>query len=73
MTGEHQPRDEQGDFAEEAVRLAENAPGLIGEFWYYLRQSRKWWMVPIILSLAVAGVLLVLGTTAAAPFIYTLF
>ncbi len=46
---------------------------MIGEFWYYLRQSRKWWMVPIILSLAVAGVLLVLGTTAAAPFIYTLF
>ena len=73
MTGEHQPRDEQGDFAKEAERLGKSAPGLVGEFWYYLRQSRKWWMVPIILSLAVAGVLLVLGTTAAAPFIYTLF
>lgn len=38
-----------------------------------LRHNKKWWLIPIIVVLALFGLLLVLGTTGAAPFIYTLF
>ncbi len=41
---------------------------LITEFWDFLKHSKKWWLTPIILAL-----LLILGGSAAAPFIYTLF
>lgn len=48
-------------------------PGLLRELWDLVRTSRKWWLVPILIVLLVLGVLVVLGTTAAAPFIYQLF
>ena len=43
------------------------------EFWLFLRQNKKWWLLPILLSFAVLGALVALGSTGAAPFIYTLF
>ena len=50
----------------------ENA-SLLRELWELVRESRKWWLVPIIVVLLLIGMLLVLGSTAAAPFIYQLF
>jgi Family of unknown function (DUF5989) len=47
--------------------------GLAAEFWGFLSQNKKWWLLPIIVVFMLVGVLLVLGGTAAAPFIYTLF
>jgi Family of unknown function (DUF5989) len=38
-----------------------------------LRHNKKWWMIPIIAVLLLFGLLLILGSTGAAPFIYTLF
>lgn len=38
-----------------------------------LKHNKKWWLAPILIVLALIGVLLVLGATGAAPFIYTLF
>ena len=44
------------------------------EFWKFLRLRRKWWLVPILVMLALVGGLLVLAQTSAlAPLIYTLF
>ncbi len=43
------------------------------ELWDFLRFNKKWWLTPIILILLVLGALMVIGGTAAAPFIYTLF
>ncbi|MBI5266413.1 MAG: hypothetical protein HY851_04190 [candidate division Zixibacteria bacterium] len=43
------------------------------EFWDFLKVRKKWWLLPIILMLLLTGTLIVLGQTAAAPFIYTLF
>ena len=48
-------------------------PGLLREFWEFLRYNKKWWLAPIILVLLLMGALMFLGSTAAAPFIYTLF
>jgi uncharacterized protein YdaL len=47
--------------------------GLASEFLYFLKTSKKWWLLPIIVILVVFGVLVFLSGTAAAPFIYTLF
>jgi hypothetical protein len=46
---------------------------VLSEFWYMLQSSRKWWLLPIIVLLLGFGTLMLLGGTAAAPFIYTLF
>ena len=49
------------------------APGLASEFFYFLRHNKKWWLTPILLILAVVGLIVSLGGTAAAPWIYTFF
>jgi len=66
---EHKQR-EQDDFAAEA---RQGRSGLIAEFVDFLRDNKKWWLAPIIISVLALGALVLLGGTAAAPFIYTLF
>ena len=46
---------------------------LISEFWQFLKQNKKFWLIPLIIGLLAFGLLIILGGTAAAPFIYTLF
>jgi hypothetical protein len=43
------------------------------EFCYFLRDNKKWWLTPILLVMALVGLLAVLAGTGAAPFIYTMF
>lgn len=44
------------------------------ELWRYMRVRRKYWLLPIMLAMAVLGALIVLSQgSAIAPFIYTLF
>lgn len=44
------------------------------ELWAFLRARKKLWLLPILLCMALLGVLIVLGQgSALAPFIYTLF
>jgi Family of unknown function (DUF5989) len=46
----------------------------VAEFWLYLRERKKFWLLPIILVMVMFGGLVVLTKgTAVAPFIYTLF
>ena len=47
---------------------------IITEYFQFLRQQKKWWMLPIVMLLLVLG-LLVLFTQGSplAPFIYTIF
>lgn len=47
--------------------------GLIGDFWQFLLQNKKWWLLPIILILLLFGLLVLMSGSALAPFIYTLF
>ncbi len=46
----------------------------LSELWAFMRARRKYWLVPIIVMLAVFGGLVILAKgSAVAPFIYTLF
>lgn len=56
-------------------KAAADAQGesLASEFWAFLAQNKKWWLAPIVIVMLLLGVLIFLSSTAAAPFIYTLF
>ena len=44
------------------------------ELWAFMKERKKFWLLPIVLVLALVGTLIVLTQgTAVAPFIYTLF
>jgi hypothetical protein len=44
------------------------------EFWMFMRERKKFWLLPIVLVMLLFGGLMVLTQgTALAPFIYTLF
>ncbi|HTP95845.1 MAG TPA: DUF5989 family protein [Burkholderiales bacterium] len=46
----------------------------VKELWAYMRTRKKFWLIPILLVMAVVGGLLVIAQgSAVAPFIYTLF
>ena len=47
--------------------------GLAGEMLYFLKHNKRWWLTPIIIAMLLLSILIFLGGTGAAPFIYTLF
>src|SRR5439155_14225111 len=47
---------------------------VLGEFFQFLKQEKKYWLVPIVIVFVLFGLLLVFSqSSAVAPFIYTLF
>ena len=46
---------------------------LIREFWIFLINNKKWWLLPMVIVLAAFAALIFLSSTAVAPFVYTLF
>ena len=69
-TPETESNPQKNEF--EAAR-AKGSASVVGEFWYFLKTNKKWWLTPIILVFLLVGALVVLGGSAAAPFVYTLF
>lgn len=63
-------RDDANEFAE-AGQAKER--GLIGELVSFMAETKSWWMLPLLIVFGLLGVLLVLGATGVAPFIYPLF
>jgi len=51
----------------------QKSPSLLKEFLSFLRDNKKWWLLPIVIVGIILGILLFLGNTGVAPFIYTLF
>jgi len=66
-----EPQEDKDDFAAQAAQ--EGRTPLAREFFEFLRDNKKWWLAPILISVLLLGTLVLLGGTAAAPFIYTLF
>ena len=70
MAEQETTNDRENDFAAQST---EDRVGLVTEFVDFLKDNKKWWLAPIIISILGLGLLVLLGGTAAAPFIYTLF
>jgi hypothetical protein len=64
-----EPENKPNDFA----TAGKEKTGIVSEFLAMLKQNKKFWLIPIVILLLLVGVLIILGSTAAAPFIYTLF
>lgn len=63
-----QPKNEFQKAAQET-----NRGGLMAELWAFVRENKKWWLIPILVALLLFGLLVLLSGTGLAPFIYTLF
>jgi hypothetical protein len=48
-------------------------PSLVRELWDFVKHNKKWWLLPIVLMLLVMGLLVLIGGSGLAPFIYTIF
>jgi hypothetical protein len=47
---------------------------LVRELWAFMRERKKWWLLPVIVVMVVFGALLIFAQgSALAPFIYTIF
>ena len=64
------PAQSSSDFEQQA---AESNRGLAAEFWDFLRHNKKWWLTPIVVAILLVGLLVMLSSSAIAPFIYPLF
>lgn len=66
-----EPRDpKQNEFLQESQ--AERG-SFLSDYFAFLKRTRKWWMLPVLVVVLLFGLLVVLSATGAAPFIYTLF
>jgi hypothetical protein len=68
-----EPRPDDSLVQEFAAAAERKRPSLLREFGEFLLENKKWWLIPIVLVLLLMGLLIVLGGSGAAPFIYTLF
>jgi hypothetical protein len=64
--------EEKRNAARNDLRRAVNEPepGLLAEFWAFLKENKKWWILPILLAILLLGFLVILSGTGLAPFIY---
>jgi hypothetical protein len=64
------PENQSKEFA--AAAEQKNV-GIVGEFIAFLKDNKKWWLLPILLVLVLLGFFAYLGATSVGPFIYTIF
>lgn len=69
----HTPRPDQPDHDDFARQADRPDVGFLRELLSFLAHNKKWWLAPIIVMLLVIGLLVTLGGSGLAPFIYTLF
>jgi hypothetical protein len=59
---------------EDPSRLMQSEnPGILREFFQFAREHKKLWLIPIFLILLLFSLVILVGGSSAAPFIYRLF
>jgi len=47
---------------------------ILKDLWSFMKERKKFWLAPMIIILIILGIIIVLGgSSAIAPFVYTLF
>lgn len=76
-SSEERPADEERRLSSREIKAdesdVEENPGILREFFEFLREEKKWWIAPLLVALAVMAVIAALAGSAAAPFIYSLY
>jgi hypothetical protein len=65
-----EPHNDRNDF--EAAGDEKEA-SLFQEIIEFIIEYKKWWLIPIVISFGLIGLLALFSASGAAPFIYTLF
>ena len=65
-------RIKQGEIEMKPDEFKKN-PSFFRELVMFIRYNKKWYLIPVVVSILLLGILIALGSTGAAPFIYTLF
>ncbi|MBI4016464.1 MAG: hypothetical protein HY363_02105 [Candidatus Aenigmarchaeota archaeon] len=48
--------------------------GLLSDLWEFMKENKRWWLLPLLLMLLFVGVLIVFAqSSAVSPFVYALF
>jgi hypothetical protein len=47
--------------------------GFVSELWSFMKENKKWWLLPLIIALLVFAALIFLSGTGVAPFIYQIW
>ncbi len=67
----HTTGKSEGSEFEQAGRHGNSS--LVVEVIAFLGSNKRWWMTPIVIVCGLLAILAILSSTAAAPFIYSLF
>lgn len=52
----------------------EGSASLLTEFYIFLKENKKWWLLPMVLMIVLLGAIIIFGSSGAlGPMIYTLF
>ncbi len=62
------PNDSKNEFLDAA---GQEERGLVAEFVAFMSENKMWWLTPILIVFLLLGVLLILGATGVAPFLYS--
>lgn len=47
---------------------------IVADLWNFMRVRKKWWLLPVLLTLVIVGALVIFSQSSAlSPFIYALF
>jgi len=47
---------------------------LLRDLWGFIKEEKKWWLIPLIIMLILVGILIIFGQSSSiSPFIYSLF
>lgn len=66
--------EQEPDVAAEFIKQSSRERSSIGsELVAFVRQTGKWWLVPILLALIILAALAAFGSSTAGPFVYTFF
>ena len=65
-------QDNENDKKDESIDNLTEEAGIIMEFWDFLCENKKFWLIPILFILLLLALLLC-ASPAVSPFIYTLF
>lgn len=65
---EPKPNDPKNEFLDAA---GQEERGLVAEFVAFMSENKMWWLTPILIVFLLLGVLLILGATGVAPFLYS--
>lgn len=63
-----EPKQAENEFMQAAGK---EERGLVAEFVAFMAENKAWWMFPILIVFLLLGILLILGATGVAPFLYT--